>query len=307
MNRADGWLESAAPAKLNLFLEVTGKRPDGYHEIDSIFLEIPLADRLAARLDEPGRLTVRSGEPLPFSGDSNLVLRAARLLAGEAGSSRLPGLEFRLDKRIPIGGGLGGGSSDAASALRLANRLWGLDFPEAELARLGSRLGSDVPFFFHGGLCLCRGRGELVTPLPGRLPPGGLPLCLVVSNLHSSSAAAFGNLSPPGPGEIRGSEVFLRALAAGDLPALAAAAFNRFDAGVCQSFPALAALRRRLARELARGPWLSGSGSCLWFFDPGGEAASRLAGDPEWLELASRHGARLLPLGPAAIPPAGTA
>ncbi|MDR1520601.1 MAG: 4-(cytidine 5'-diphospho)-2-C-methyl-D-erythritol kinase [Planctomycetota bacterium] len=296
---AASFAETASPAKINLFLEVAGRRPDGFHDLDSVFLEIGLADRLRAELDEPGRFSLICDYPGVPVGDENMVIRAARLLRREVGGASTPGLRFSLEKAIPPGSGLGGGSSNAAAALRLANRLWRTGLSRAGLESLGGRLGSDVPFFFRGGLCLCRGRGELITPLAGLALPAGLRICLLLSNIHSSTAAAFRDVRLPEPGRARRSEDFVRALANGDAGAAAAAVFNRFDASVCGAKPGLLALRERLARELEHGPWLSGSGSCLWFFGLAGEMAERLAADPEWLDLVKRHGAKLVDAGTA--------
>ena len=282
----------ASPAKLNLFLEVTEKRPDGYHDIDSVFLEIDVADFLTARLTaNVGDLSLACNQADIPVDDGNLAMQAVRLLAREAGGT-LPSLEFRLVKRIPIGGGLGGGSSNAAVALRLANRLWRTGFSDAELEELGAHIGSDVPFFFRGGLCRCRGRGEVVERLAS--PPAAVRICLAISNLHSATAAAFRCLRLPEPREVRKADAFIQALASGEAEAMAAAAFNRFDASVLSAIPPLAAVRDRLARELSHGPWLSGSGSTLWFFGTATEMAGRLAGDPEWTSLSRRCGIRLL-------------
>jgi 4-diphosphocytidyl-2-C-methyl-D-erythritol kinase len=294
-------ISAVSPAKLNLFLEVTGRREDGFHNLDSVFLELDLADRLSAATDAPGRFSLDCAYPGLPSGDGNLVVRAAKLLAAEAGAGRnLPGIRFSLEKRIPPGGGLGGGSSNTAAALRLADRLWRLDLPDARLAELGARLGSDVPFFFQGGLCRCRGRGELVTPLPAALVQALPRLCLVLSDLHSDTAAAFRGLRlPPGPGAARRADGFIQALETGDPEAMAAAAFNRFDATVTADLPELSSLRDCLGRTLSRGPWLSGSGASLWFFGAAEETLSRLAGDAEWLRLSERLGVRLLDAVPA--------
>lgn len=280
-----------APAKLNLFLEVVGKRGDGYHDIESVFLQIDLADELTIEPAEGGGIVLECDDPSLPVDDANLVVRAARLLARETGTGE--GARFRLRKRIPHGSGLGGGSSDAAAALRLANRLWRTGLSDAELERLGLALGSDVPFFFHGGLCLCRGRGEDITPLPPC--PGELRLGAALPAIHSDTAAAYRGLRLPGPAERRSVDAFVRALAAGDVEAMAAAAFNRFSATVFAALPGLEETRRRLARELPHGPWLSGSGAGMWFFAPGAAAWERLSG------FGGQDGLRLLKAAPCTI------
>ena len=151
-----------APAKLNLFLHVLAKRADGYHELQTIFRLIDATDRVG--------VAVRSDGELRFSGvfgNENLCLRAARLLREETGC-RL-GADLALEKRLPVGGGLGGGSSDAATVLLLLNRLWSLDLARAELQTLAGKLGADVPFFVFGESALGEGIGERLRPLS--LPP----------------------------------------------------------------------------------------------------------------------------------------
>lgn len=277
-------LTAFAPAKLNLFLEVTGKRGDGYHNIESVFLQIDLADVLTVEPTGDAGIVMDCDDPSLPVDDANLVVRAARLLARETGTRH--GARFRLRKRIPHGSGLGGGSSDAATALRLANRLWQTGLADAELEQLGFTLGSDIPFFFHGGCCLCRGRGEIIEPLPPF--PGELRLGIVLPAAHSDTAAAYRGLRLPGPAGRRSAAAFAAAMAAGDVEAMAAAAFNRFSETVFAALPGVGATQCCLAKELPHGPWLSGSGAGLWFFDPGVTAWQRLRG------LDGQNGLRLL-------------
>ena len=167
-----------APAKINIGLTVHYRRADGFHEIESVMQQISLADTLL--LEEwpvPGRL-LRCNFPGLIS-ENNLVCKAADILEREAGY-KLPGVRISLYKNIPEAAGLAGGSSDAASALRGLNKLWGLQFDNQTLLRLGAELGSDVPFCLTGGTALARGRGERLEPLPPlpffwvvlALPPG---------------------------------------------------------------------------------------------------------------------------------------
>lgn len=152
-----------AHAKINLNLRVLGRRPDRFHEIASIVQAISLHDLLTIEAAGTETVLTTDDPSLPAGGD-NLVLRAAAALPHPAGS--LPGLRFRLEKRIPAGAGLGGGSSDAAAALAGGARLLGLGATEAELRTMAATLGSDVPCFLVGGTALLRGRGEVVRPLP---------------------------------------------------------------------------------------------------------------------------------------------
>ncbi|HKF44149.1 MAG TPA: 4-(cytidine 5'-diphospho)-2-C-methyl-D-erythritol kinase [Thermoanaerobaculia bacterium] len=147
-------------AKINRELRVGRRRPDGFHEIRSRFSTIDLSDRIELE-EADGFELVCTGTPVP-TGDSNLVARAARALAGRLGIP--PRARIRLEKRIPPGAGLGGGSSDAAVALRLLSRLWHSSLEDAELAEVAASLGSDVPFFLSGGEADVEGRGERIQP-----------------------------------------------------------------------------------------------------------------------------------------------
>ncbi len=151
-----------APAKLNLFLHVTGRRADGYHELQTLFQFVDFGDELYFRVDDSG--LVRRREALTgVAEDTDLAVRAARLLQAETGCGQ--GVEIHIDKRLPMGGGLGGGSSDAATTLVALNRLWGLGLPEDRLAGLGLRLGADVPVFVRGRAAWAEGLGEQLVPV----------------------------------------------------------------------------------------------------------------------------------------------
>ena len=164
-----------APAKLNLFLHITGRRPDGYHLIQSVFMLIDWCDTLHFELRHDGQITRRDlpgdasppsdapDEPLPAE---DLTLRAARTLQKASGTTL--GVDISLEKRIPAQAGMGGGSSDAASCLLALQRLWGIQLPRSELLAIALSLGADVPFFLSGGHAWVEGVGEIITPI--RLP-----------------------------------------------------------------------------------------------------------------------------------------
>jgi 4-diphosphocytidyl-2-C-methyl-D-erythritol kinase len=158
------WL---APAKLNLFLHVTGRRPDGYHELQTLFQLIDLCDTIAIRVLEDGRIERPTG-PADVDPESDLTVRAARSLQAATGAAA--GASLRVLKRIPLGGGLGGGSSDAATTLLALNHLWGCGLSIDELARFGLPLGADVPVFIRGSSAWAEGVGERleVVELPER-------------------------------------------------------------------------------------------------------------------------------------------
>lgn len=149
-----------APAKLNLFLHVVGRRPDGYHLLQTLFQFLDHADELRFRVTDDGRI-VHAQAPSEIPPERDLSLRAAKLLQAESGTRQ--GVEIGLAKRLPIGAGLGGGSSDAATTLIALNRLWGLGLSRSELAVLGMRLGADVPVFIGGQAAWAEGVGEVLT------------------------------------------------------------------------------------------------------------------------------------------------
>lgn len=151
-----------APAKLNLFLHVVGRRPDGYHLLQTAFRLIDLCDWLRFTPRDDGEVRLARAIPGIAEGE-NLVLRSARLLLTEAGAKA--GVEIDLEKNIPVGGGLGGGSSDCATTLAVLNRLWGLALPKERLAELALALGADVPFFLFGQNAFAEGIGERLTAL----------------------------------------------------------------------------------------------------------------------------------------------
>ncbi|MGE3348508.1 MAG: 4-(cytidine 5'-diphospho)-2-C-methyl-D-erythritol kinase [Ramlibacter sp.] len=175
-------LDVPAPAKLNLFLHVTGRRADGYHLLQSVFMLVDWCDSLHFELRSDGQLSREDlGPPLP---PDDLVLRAARALQAATGTSM--GAHIGVQKRIPAQAGMGGGSSDAASCLLALNRLWQLDLPVSKLMAIGLALGADVPFFLGGHHALVEGIGEQIRPLalpPARFvvakPPQGLDTRLI--------------------------------------------------------------------------------------------------------------------------------
>ncbi len=178
-----------APAKINLFLHVTGRRQDGYHLLQSVFMLIDWQDTLHIETRSDGQLRRHDlNVRLP---DDDLCLKAARLLQAESHTSQ--GCDIRIHKEVPWGAGLGGGSSDAATVLLALNQLWGLNWPRSRLEALAVKLGADVPFFVRGRNAWVEGIGESITPIT--LPPEVLntPLALLKPPVAVPTAAIFGN------------------------------------------------------------------------------------------------------------------
>ncbi|MEE3387658.1 MAG: 4-(cytidine 5'-diphospho)-2-C-methyl-D-erythritol kinase [Pseudomonadota bacterium] len=174
-----------APGKLNLFLHITGRRPDGYHELQTLFALLDQGDTL--HFTPADSLTLECDHPEVPSDDSNLILRAARLLQTHADCHS--GARIRLEKHLPMGGGVGGGSSDAATTLLGLNALWGLNLPEDTLAELGLSLGADVPVFVRGKSAWAEGVGEQITPVS--LPNDDF--LVIHPGIHVSTARIFGD------------------------------------------------------------------------------------------------------------------
>ncbi|MCG6503051.1 4-(cytidine 5'-diphospho)-2-C-methyl-D-erythritol kinase [Kingella pumchi] len=255
-----------APAKLNLDLRITGRRADGYHELESIFTLIDLQDTLDIEPRDDGRIVLHT----PLSDvppEQDLCVRAARALQNFSGC--LKGADIRVEKRIPTGGGLGGGSSDAATVLMVLNRLWDLNLPSNTLQKIGLTLGADVPFFLFGQSAFARGIGEILTPLA--LPPQWY--VLVRPNVHVATPKVFAHPDLPR-----------------DSTPCAAPSFaalqpfrNDMQAVVLAEYPPVAAAFRLL--QDYGNPRMTGSGACLFLaFDNAAEAEAVLSRLPETLE-----------------------
>ena len=178
----------AAPAKLNLFLHVVGRRPDGHHLLQSVFVLIDWCDTLHLERRTDGKLSRRDlSSRLP---EDDLTLKAARLLQAESGTTL--GVDISIEKRIPERAGMGGGSSDAATTLLALNRLWALDWPRARLLALAARLGADVPFFVGGRNAFVEGIGEVLTPVA--LPPRTYAVAKPAASLSTAQVFASASL-----------------------------------------------------------------------------------------------------------------
>ena len=258
---AAGVVRVRCPAKVNLGLWILGRRPDGYHEIDTVLQTITIEDELTlSRSDRPGLRLTTAGRPI--LGDApNLVERAWNLLVAECPDLAGKGVTARLLKRIPIGAGLGGGSSDAAGLLAGANALFDLGLDSADIERLGARLGSDVPFFARGGTARATGRGEKLRHLRPLPPTWGV---LVSPPVAVSTSWAYrllrNRLTVGGPA----ASILASAVAGGDVGAAVDARFNAFEGVVLSQVPLLARWKQSFVAAGAWGALLSGSGSSLF-------------------------------------------
>ncbi|HLK47823.1 MAG TPA: 4-(cytidine 5'-diphospho)-2-C-methyl-D-erythritol kinase [Bryobacteraceae bacterium] len=259
-----------ALAKINLDLRVVGKRPDGYHELRTIFQTISLADSLELAFTPQRTASIEIDDALAIP--DNLAVRAARLAMD---AMRVTGkLEIHLTKRIPMGAGLGGGSSDAAAVLLALPVLAGRKLPLSQLGELAAQLGSDVAFFLQGGTAIGIGRGNELFPLPHA--PGWRGI-LAAPGTHVSTADAYRRLSPHLTTESQQNKIFsfgCQVWAGG----VSRSACNDFEAVVFEEHPNLAALKRKLQRSGAALALLSGSGSAVFgLFRTSGEVSRALA------------------------------
>lgn len=258
-----------APAKVNLYLEVLAKRPDGYHAIETLMVTAGLFDTLVLRA-APADVTLSCSDPTLSAGEDNLVVRAARLLRERTGCGK--GCRMRLVKRIPMAAGLAGGSSDAAAALAGLNQLWRLGLTVEELARLGAELGSDVPFFFRTPAAWCTGRGEIVTPAP---VGGHFELVLLCPAFGLPTAQVYRQVVVPDrPND---GTAIRAALASGDVAALGRQLFNRLQDAAVRLDSRVAEYYKRLADLAPAGQLMSGSGSALFALCRSTAEADRIA------------------------------
>jgi len=242
----------SAAAKINLVLEVLGKRADGYHEIATVLQAVELSDRLV--IEDAEVLELRATAPDVPTDGTNLVLRAARALGEASGMTR--GARITLDKRIPVAAGLGGGSTDAAATLVGLNRLWGLRWPAARLAEVAVTLGMDVPFFLRGGVAVGTGRGEKLEPVAGT----ALALVLVNPGVGASTAAIYGGVTPAMYSDGGGVHRMLAALRSRRPARVAASLANALERVAAPQHPQVRRMEAALLAAGALGAAMSGSG-----------------------------------------------
>jgi 4-diphosphocytidyl-2-C-methyl-D-erythritol kinase len=248
-------IQEFAPAKINLFLDILRKRDDGYHDLGTFFQTIAVGDTLQGSSDENGRITLKYNYPQEYPVASDLVYRAARLLQEKYRVKQ--GVSFYLEKQLPLGAGLGGGSADCAAALRLLNRLWNLELSFDELASLGTSLGADVPFLVRGGSALAEGIGEKLIPLaPVALPPGAA-LLVATPQCAVPTKAAYAGCRPSGNAR-------WEAYKTSDFAGLNGEFFNKFEESVFPQFSLIADMKNIFLRAHAVHSLMSGSGASVF-------------------------------------------
>ena len=252
-------------AKVNLFLGVDGRRPDGYHEIETIFHTIGLADSITLTPSTTGVIEIdmpseRGVTELPPP-EANIVRRAAEELGRHRPSLEGGGVCIEIVKRIPIGAGLGGGSGNAAGALTALNDLWDLGLDSDGLGKLAGELGADVPYCLTGGTALATGRGERITPLP---QPAPLWFVLGLSNVPLFTRDVYDNFDPARDAAGAPSAPVAAALEAGEIEKVAALLHNDLECPAIRLRPELEEKKRAMLDAGALGALMSGSGPTIF-------------------------------------------
>ena len=285
-----GELVILSPSKVNLFLEVAGKREDGYHELSTVMQAISLHDELRIAPAAGDEMAFDCNHPDVPNDSSNLVLQAAEALRQRSGVRH--GARIRLLKKAPVGGGIGGGSGNAAAALIGLNRLWELGLLKSELDEIAASLGSDINFFLEGGTAHCVGRGEVVRPIDNGLD---LHYVLVFPAFGVSTARAFEAFRSPLTPVCKDVSIVLEALENDDFGALCQGLYNRLEGPVFRLRPELATIRERLGEVAPGRVLLSGSGSTFYCLCLDGQEAAVIAAEAGRLEVGSVHRAVGLP------------
>lgn len=257
-------------AKINPVLAVLGRRPDGYHDIETVFQAIDLADEIEFR--ECARIKLRTKNLPGVAEEENLAWKAAVAFTARFAPGR--GVAMTLVKSIPTGAGLGGGSGNAAAVLLGLRRFWQVDAPDSELATIAGALGSDVPFFLHGGTALGTGRGEILTPLPS---PARAHLVVIHPGVHVPTGDAYRSLNlglTSGRRDHRIQRFRSRIQEGKPLPA---GIFNDFETSILPAYPPIREAKLFLEARGAAAVLLSGSGSSVFGFFPSEESAFAVA------------------------------
>ena len=266
-----------AHAKVNFTLDVCGMRPDGYHALRSVVVPISLSDTIT--VEPADALTSDTGY------DDDLCVKAAKVMDPTKGA------RISVVKRIPAGGGLGGGSADAAAVLRALNEMWGLNLSRTELAEIGAQVGSDVPALVLGGSVLMEGRGEKVTPLAPTSEHSNNPnirtihLVLVNPGVHSSTGEVYAACEARTKDAPSPTDAMIGALKSGDLARIAAAASNDLQPAAVKLHPEIADALTSLRTAGATGVTMTGSGSCVFGFVPDAATAERLSSELNFRSL----------------------
>jgi 4-diphosphocytidyl-2-C-methyl-D-erythritol kinase len=289
-----------APAKINLFLQITGDRPDGYHDLKMLMQSVSLADRLTLSLRDTSEIVVECNNPQVPTDQRNLAYKAVLLLRQRFPELADRGVHIAITKQIPIGGGLAGGSGNGAAVLSGLNALCQLGLTNVELADLALQLGSDVPFCLSGGTAIATGRGEQLTPV-ANFPTLSLviakPKDTAVSTAWAYQTFRSQRLIERSPTNL--DQLWHELLNGGKAEAIGSCLYNDLERVVLPQYTAIAQLKRQLASQ-SLGALMSGSGACVFAICADGDHAQHLAQstispDTEaWAVHSVAHGCRVL-------------
>jgi 4-diphosphocytidyl-2-C-methyl-D-erythritol kinase len=266
-----------APAKINLYLEIIGDRPDGYHELAMILQSIALADRVDLRANGTDYMRVQCSDPQVPTDESNLAYRAAALMAQQFPEAyrKLGGVDIRLEKQIPMGAGLAGGSADAAAVLVGIDLMWNLGLTQSEIQDLAAQLGSDIPFCVAGGTAIATGRGEQLAPLPSldhlyvvlakyRSLDVSTPWAYKAYRQQFSGSYISNREGQAGRRQRMNSGAIVGAIAQRDGKRIGQLLHNDLEKVVLPAYPQVAQLRQTLEHMNPLGVMMSGSGSTVF-------------------------------------------
>jgi len=255
-------MKEYAPAKINLFLDVIRKREDGYHDLGTLFQTIDAGDTVSAEPRQDGRITLCYNEPQNYPLESDLVYKAAKLLQQESGTTL--GADIYLNKVMPLGAGLGGGSADAAATLRLLNQLWKLKFKSERLEEIGAKLGADVPFLVRGGTAMAEGIGEKLTFVKP-LQLNDEQYLLVATPLDSvPTKDAYAGVPKSGPDRWETFKAKYKSAGRSAIEYALTNGFNGFEESVFPKHPLVEEMKNEFKRLGAKAVLMSGSGASVF-------------------------------------------
>jgi len=255
-------MKEYAPAKINLFLDVIRKREDGYHDLGTLFQTIDAGDTVSAEPRQDGRITLCYNEPQNYPLESDLVYKAAKLLQQESGTTL--GADIYLNKVMPLGAGLGGGSADAAATLRLLNQLWKLKFKSDRLEEIGAKLGADVPFLVRGGTAMAEGIGEKLTFVKP-LQLSDEQYLLIATPLDSvPTKDAYAGVPKSGPDRWETFKTKYKSAGKSAIDYALSNGFNGFEESVFPKHPLVEEMKNEFKRLGAKAVLMSGSGASVF-------------------------------------------
>lgn len=256
-------IKEFAPAKVNLFLDVIRKREDGYHDLGTVFQTVGVGDYLSGEANCTGEITVGYNVPQEYPLEKDLVYKAAMLLKQTYNVSQ--GANFYMEKIMPLGAGLGGGSADAAAALRILNKIWNLSLSYEELEKLGAKLGADVPFLVQGGTAFAEGIGDVLKPCTVEFPKS-----VLIATPHAAvpTKDAYGGIVPSGDSRWENFKKNYTGKLDFEL-------YNKFEESVLPKYPKIVELKKAMQESGALQVLMSGSGASVFAIYDSESAAER--------------------------------